>query len=298
MTVLITDRGAMTGRPDNTDFIQEAIDKLPSNETLRVPAGVFRIKANRCNQFRWGIRLKSNMCLQLDKGAELWALGTKHEDTNMILMQEASNVKITGEGMVRGERNVHQGQGGEHGHCIRITYGCKNIALENFTARDAWGDGIMIDNKPSGSADFGEAPAGVTINNVRSVSNRRQGLSVTSVSQLTVTNNAFTDIGGTAPGCGIDLECDAAQQLIEKVYIGNNLFQNNQGSSVAVGSPNGQYRGIRIAPNNYDMRRQPIWVSGAAGKLGEPIWAKALSAFKGQSFYRWWGYPTTWESAQ
>jgi len=147
MTVLITDRGAMTGRPDNTDFIQEAIDKLPPNETLRVPAGVFRIKATRCNQFRWGIRLKSNMCLQLDKGAELWAIGTKYVDTNMIWMQEASNVKITGEGMVRGERNVHQGQGGEHGHCIRITYGCKNIALENFTARDAWGDGIMIDDE-------------------------------------------------------------------------------------------------------------------------------------------------------
>lgn len=291
--ILITDYGASPSQPDNAPIIQGIIDnKVKDGDSMVVPSGKFNISPSQCNQRRWGIRLKSNMTLQINKDAILAALPSKYEDTNMVYMEAVENVTIVGPGIIRGERYIHQGQGGEHGHCVRVTQGCEDINLLSFVADSAWGDGIMIDNMPPATKTFGPPPSKVMVNQVNSNMNRRQGMSVASVSGLEVHNSLFSNIGGTAPGCGIDLETDVGTQVIENVNIDSNTFMNLQGSNIAVGSPHGIYRNIRIGPNTYDMKKQPIWVSQAAGSLNAPWWAVLMHGI----FGGWTGYPTQWHS--
>lgn len=253
---------------DDTIYIQSIINNY---DMAIVPSGTFNIDAIV------GLMLRSNMTLRID--GTLQAIPNDQQHYGILKASGVTNVKISG-GIIRGERSQHTGHGGEWGDGIIVDGGSSNITIEGIRVDQCWGDGIYIDNASN-----------VAVNNIISTMNRRQGMSVISVDGLTVTNGIFSNIGGTAPGDGIDLETDHGDQSIMNVLIERNQFSNTVGSNVGIGSPAGVYKNIIVRGNTHDGKSQPIWVSGSAGKLGEPLWATALSVFKGQSWYRWWGYP-------
>ncbi|MFP5080859.1 glycoside hydrolase family 28 protein [Pedobacter sp. JCM 36344] len=115
-----------------TTEIQKAIDSCAAKGAGIVifPAGIYL-----CG----GIELKSNVTLQLNKGAVLQgsAKYTDYKNDAFIYGKEVSNISIQGEGMIDGVDCVNPtGEEGFRGpHCIRLV-GCKNI---NFT-------GITIQN--------------------------------------------------------------------------------------------------------------------------------------------------------
>jgi len=258
---------------DHTQDVQNLIDRAEQGGTVVIP-GRYNINAEV------GVRLKSGITLQID--GTLAAIPNALTHYDIIKVSGCSNVKITGHGVIQGERDQHTGQGGEWGMGIRIDGGSSNVTVEGVTITKCWGDGVYVDGASN-----------VSIEGIVSDGNRRQGASIIDVNGLKIRNSIFQNIGGTAPGDGIDLECDRPEQTIANVLIEFNTFRNTQGSSIGIGSPNGTYRRIVVRNNSFDRKSQPLWRSGQAGRLGAPAQAVILNAlFEKWSGYRWWGYPT------
>jgi hypothetical protein len=267
---------------DNTDQIQELINKLPGGGTLNIPAGRHYIDAVR------GLKLKSVMTLKLESKAELAAIPNDKTNSAVLRVYDCRNVEILGPGMIIGERDLHIGTSGEWGNGIELKSASNVLIGGDLTITRCWGDGIILSDGTNKN---------IELNKVDLVGNRRQGLSVIDVDGLKVTYCSFLNTGGTAPGDGIDIEPDNDSEFAHNIFIDWNLFKGNAGSNIGIGGPHGQFKNIYVGPHNvYDRHTQPIWVSGKSGKLGEPFWATALSAFKGQPWYRWWGYPNEWHS--
>ena len=112
-----------------TKIIQKAIDSCAANGggTVLFPAGTY---------LTGGIQLKSNVTLQLDKGAILQGSDkyTDYKNDAFIYGKDLSNIAIQGEGTIDGVNCYNpKGEEGFRGpHCIRLI-NCKNISLKGFT---------------------------------------------------------------------------------------------------------------------------------------------------------------------
>lgn len=100
--VKLTDFGAVAdGKTVNTEALQKAIDATPKGGVLEVPAGTFVTGA---------VQLKSNMMLQLDKGAVLkcslnvddYQMQDNGRYNGMLNGRDLQNVRIVGEGTIDG----------------------------------------------------------------------------------------------------------------------------------------------------------------------------------------------------
>lgn len=116
-----------------TAIIQKAIDSCASTGGGEVifPSGNFL-----CG----GIELKTNVTLQLDKGALLQGSDkyADYKNDAFIYGEDLSNIGIQGEGIIDGVDCYNpKGEEGFRGpHCIRLI-NCKNITLTDFTIRNS-----------------------------------------------------------------------------------------------------------------------------------------------------------------
>ena len=116
-----------------TETIQKAIDSCAANGggTVLFPAGTY---------FTGGIQLKSNVTLQLEKGALLQGSDkyTDYKNDAFIYGKDLSNITIQGEGIIDGVNCYNpKGEEGFRGpHCIRLI-NCKNISLKGFTIKNS-----------------------------------------------------------------------------------------------------------------------------------------------------------------
>lgn len=127
----------ITIKPDQggliTAIIQKAIDSCASTGGGEVifPSGNFL-----CG----GIELKTNVTLQLDKGALLQGSDkyADYKNDAFIYGKDLSNIGIQGEGIIDGVDCYNpKGEEGFRGpHCIRLI-NCKNITLTDFTIRNS-----------------------------------------------------------------------------------------------------------------------------------------------------------------
>ncbi|WP_309121650.1 S-layer homology domain-containing protein [Paenibacillus sp.] len=90
-----------------------------------------------------------------------------------------------------------------------------------------------------------EVARNVTIQNSEIAFNRRQGISVTGGDNVVIHNNRLHDIGGTAPGYGIDSE-GMGFFPISNLTITNNRLYNNRGDIVLADGRNGRIEGNRL----------------------------------------------------
>jgi parallel beta-helix repeat protein len=209
------------GLADDTAAIQRAVDAVAgTGGTVRVPDGTYLV--NTVAQGSAGIRLKSSMTLALSEGAVLKAIPNASENYAILAVNNASHVNIVG-GTLLGERSAHSGSGGEWGMGVSIE-DSQHVVVEGVTARECWGDGFYISGL---SAD-------VTLCNVISDHNRRQGLSITSVDGLVVKSSTFKNTTGTEPECGIDVEPND-RQTVKNVRITGCTLINNAGGGFQCG---------------------------------------------------------------
>lgn len=116
-----------------TAIIQNAIDSCASTGGGEVifPSGNFL-----CG----GIELKTNVTLQLDKGALLQGSDkyADYKNDAFIYGKDLSNIAIEGEGIIDGVDcyNPNGEEGFRGPHCIRLV-NCKNITLTNFTIKNS-----------------------------------------------------------------------------------------------------------------------------------------------------------------
>ncbi|MBP1473819.1 right-handed parallel beta-helix repeat-containing protein [Frateuria sp. MAH-13] len=222
-SVNVKNKGALgNGSHDDTAAIQAAINSLPSSGgTVVVPAGRYMINALK------PLNLRSHTRLQLDPSAELKVIPNSAGRYWVVKVFEVNNVEIVG-GKVTGDRAQHKGNTGEWGYGINIS-GSSNVLVRNVNLSEFWGDGMWIGAVKSGGkltrSNY------VTVNNVTSSHNRRQGLSIGPAQHVYIVNSTFKDTQGTLPEAGIDIE-PQDQGPADTIRLENNTFSGNAGNGI------------------------------------------------------------------
>ena len=190
------------GTTDDTSSFQRAIEALPDDGgTLYVPAGNYAIDATR------SVRLRSRMHLELAPGAALVAIANDVEHAYVVLIQDASDVEVSG-GSIRGERAHHLGSTGEWGHGLTLR-GASRVSIHDIRISDCWGDGISIGSNPSRPGKKVAPSEDVAVSRVTCTNNRRQGLTIGRSRRVQVLDSEFSHTSGTPPAAGIDVEPDS-----------------------------------------------------------------------------------------
>jgi parallel beta-helix repeat protein len=222
-TINVKNMGARgNGTHDDTAAIQSAINALPSSGgTIYVPAGRYMINALK------PLKLRSHTRLRLDPDAELRVIPNGASRYWVVKVHNVNNVEIVG-GKMTGDRANHKGSTGEWGYGINIS-GSDHVLVRNVHLSEFWGDGMWIGALGRGSSL--DRSNYVTINNVTSSHNRRQGLSIGPAQHVYIVNSTFKDTKGTLPEAGIDFE-PQEQGPADTIRVENNTFSGNNGNGV------------------------------------------------------------------
>lgn len=212
------------GERDDTFAIQTAIDSLPdAGGTVRIPSGIYMIDASR------SVNLRSNVRLEMAADAQLTALPNGRKRYHVVKVWRANDVQIVG-GRIVGDRDNHQGSEGEWGYGINIS-ASNRVTVDGTHLSDCWGDGMWIGALGKGAAL--ELSTDITVRNIVSSNNRRQGLSIGPCRHVRILDSIFSNTHGTKPESGIDLE-PQGQGLTRDVLIQGCTITGNNGCGVEV----------------------------------------------------------------
>ncbi|MEO5831252.1 MAG: right-handed parallel beta-helix repeat-containing protein [Rhodanobacter sp.] len=252
-TINVRNVGAQgNGQHDDTSAFQAAINSLPSSGgTITVPAGTYMIDALR------SINLRSHVRLQMSPGAQLVAIPNSSTRSYVIKAWRVTDVEISG-GAIVGERAMHRGSTGEWGMGIDIL-ASKKVYVHDMKISNCWGDGLYIG--AIGSAGHAVASTDVTVKNVVSTNNRRQGLSFGPVDRVYVVNSTFSNTYGTKPEAGIDIE-PSVQGTAQNIRIENSTLSGNAGSGLELQA---HVTGLVVASNTVKGNNGfGVYANGAA----------------------------------
>lgn len=212
-------KGIAPGNHD-TSALQAMIDAgVRSNVKVVIPAGKYFIDVDK------GLHIPSNTTVVMEDGAELLAIPTKNSSYSVVNINNAHNVTLIG-GRIVGERAHHLGHGGEWGMGINIR-GSSNIMIRGTSVSDCWGDGFYL-----GMGSDKRTPCkDISISNVKSFNNRRQGISIVACIGAKITDSEFENTNGTAPASGIDLEPNGSDP-VKNVSISGCKVIGNAGCGI------------------------------------------------------------------
>jgi hypothetical protein len=228
----VMDKGAKgNGSSNDTAAIQAAITQVAgSGGTVLVPAGTYMVDATK------SLQLGSNMTFKMDAGAILKVITNGADSYNVLYVNGKTNVNIVG-GTIQGDRASHTSTSGEWGMGVNVS-NSSNVVVEKITVRDLWGDGVYI----------GYASKNTTFCSVIADNNRRQGMSIVSVSGVVVKDSTFKNTNGANPMAGIDIEPNE-NDIAENITITNSLFTGNKNSGLLVWSVLGTVRNVNFSNN-------------------------------------------------
>ena len=190
-----------------------------SQETLLIPGGIYLIDA------KLGLVIPSGSRIELAPEAILRAIPNALDHYRVLRLDNVTNVQITG-GIIEGDRDLHTGKTGEWGHGIDIR-AARQVTIRGTTFRNCWGDGIYV----------GGNSQQIEIVDVTCSDNRRQGLSITSGSDITVRNSTCQKTDGTRAECGIDVEPNRGETVADCQVL-NCRILDNVGGGIQVGPAN------------------------------------------------------------
>lgn len=140
---------------------------------------------------------------------------------SVISVKNVTDVTISGDGAIIGDKDAHKGKNGEWGMGIQIM-NSKNITLKGLDISNCWGDCIYI----------GEKSSYINIINCNLHSARRQGISVTYAYNCKIDRCKIHDIAGTAPEYGIDFEPNS-NCMVNTITVSNTEVYNCKGGMMA-----------------------------------------------------------------
>jgi hypothetical protein len=146
---------------------------------------------------------------------------------NIVTIRQRNNIIIQGGGSIVGDVVTHTGTTGEWGMGISI-YDGNNITIKDVSVKNCWGDGIYIGQVKEATTSYS---SNILIDNVTIDSNRRQGISIISVENLTIRNSRIINTGAikfTSPGAGIDIEPNIANAMVRNINIEGCYFNGNK----------------------------------------------------------------------
>ncbi len=195
---------------DDTSYLQSLLDSGKI-----IPAGAYFVDGTI------GLRPAAERILDL-RGVVLAINPTESAYYRAVMIQGTDGVIVYG-GTILGERFEHLGTAGEWGMGIEIR-DSRRVRIVGTKIDDCWGDGIYI----------GDDSRDLTIQGVVCDENRRQGLTVTDATNVTIKDSEFVNTWGTLPACGIDIE----PNIYEGAYnctISNCRISGNQGGGTQAG---------------------------------------------------------------
>jgi Right handed beta helix region len=271
----ITTFGASPSIPDSTAQIQKTLDAAVPGDTVLVPSGTFLVNPVV------SLLLRSNVNLQID--GVLKALpGALDKPNAVVNLNGVSTIVISGTGSIIGERAAHPLAGNRAGFCIAIV-GSFNITVTVLTLREAWADGIYVQDSRN-----------VAIDNVTCTNNGRNGMSIISVDTMSVRNSLFTltQSESPMPQAGIDIEPDLPSQNLLDISINGNRFVKNRGAGCYLAfQPAANRARIFVVNNVYDQH----YADGSGPPIGGRNTALAnflYAACRWIPGYDYWAYPT------
>lgn len=269
------DKSFNTKATDNTEAINKAIKHAKTNniKNVNIPKGNFLINAEGRKQaydFEYavngGIQLESNINLVMTNETKLVTNTINKPGYSFITINNKENVKVIG-GKLVGDMKTHPADTHTYCHGITISHASKNVTIENTEITEMEDDGIMI-------ADYLEDRSGgkktdnVVIKNVKSNNNGRQGLTISSGTNIKVIDSEFSEQKKHSPMSGIDIELEAYDNMgVKNIEITGNTFSNNAYSGVVVSDsfndrPLTMSSNVNISNNKLDNNRFGIIASG------------------------------------
>lgn len=142
---------------------------------------------------------------------------------SMLYIKDSRNISIHGRGTVRGDKYEHIGKDGEWGMCVKMNKS-DSIQIYDLTLSHAWGDCIYV----------GSGCKNVNIYNCKLNEGRRQGISIIAGKHVEIKDCKITNVGGTAPECGIDVEPNY-RDTVESVWVENVKVKDSRGGLLVCG---------------------------------------------------------------
>ena len=198
------------GVTDDTKAMKLFINDSYSNKYI--PSGIYMLDAK--NSFN----IKSNTSLVIDNSAKLQVTTDTTSGYILFRLTLVDNVKITGGALI-----------GERSHRSSLGYGvymdgATNCSISNINISNFYGDGVYVG---------GSLCNNININQVISNNNVRQGMSISNVKNIHVSNSSFINTNGLSPQSGIDIEPNSGF-TIANVTIENVTTSGNSGSGIIV----------------------------------------------------------------
>ena len=242
------------------DLLRKAERSKGEYDTVYIPGGTYNIDAVPTKSDFGGLILTDNQNLVMADNATLKVQPNGSTSYHAIWAFGRSNITITGGKIVGDYKNGHKGGSGEWGHGIDIS-GCTNVYITDVEVSYCWGDGIYLGfyDGPNKSSNR------VTIEKCNLHHNRRNNLSITDASNITVNNCKFNNAGGTDPGYGIDIEPNSGRTC-SNVTISNSTFNGNaKGTIQILGQLNAHVKGVTIT--NCTGDKAPVIWEGFGGSV-------------------------------
>ena len=185
----------------------------------------YPVRVSSVGVYEAPLRINSNTDLQLDGTISL--LGNNLFQYRIMLLNNCQNVKIKGNGGIKGDRESHDysideehkaWKSHEWGHGIKLS-NCQNIEISGIFVNDCTGDSFSI----------GENSEKITLYKITAEGSRRQGVTISVASDVTVDKCIFQNIGknnGTAPGAAVDVEPDNSECEIKNIRIKDCIIHN------------------------------------------------------------------------
>ena len=223
------------GTHDDTAAIQKCFDE---NHNIFFYDGVYLVDCRYYSFNGWrgkGLNPQSNTIIELSENATIQEVENTTGFYHILQLTDVHDIIIRG-GMIKGDKTqpTMQDYGSEFGQCLKI-YNCQNILVENIELCDGWGDGIEVGGTyPKGTT------SDILIKDCNIHDCRRQGISLTDGSYITVDNCHIYNIAGTSPQYCIDIEGNPQGDMNE-IHIQNCVLESelNFGVSFSVGVVSG-----------------------------------------------------------
>ena len=168
-----------------------------------------------------------DMTIVFEPGVTLQAKPGEFRDGDRLFkLSRAKNVTVEGTGATF-KMNKNEYTIGEQRHAFEMDMS-SDITVRGLTIRDSGGAGLKI----MGKGKDGGYCENITVENVRSLNNRRDGITISSATNVWVRNSEFSGSSGTRPEAGVVLEADHPVERLVNINFINCKFSDNQSAGV------------------------------------------------------------------
>lgn len=126
----------------------------------------------------------------------------------------------------------------EFAHGLSIS-GSENVIVKNVSCLYFRGDGFCV------QISSGIIPKNITMSNIVSRYNHRQGMSITGVDLMSVTNSEFSYTSGTRPQSGVDIEPNAGEYC-KRIVMENIKCLSNMGEGISLNGYAGDVEDVSV----------------------------------------------------